>query len=489
MNDRGRRAVALLVCGLLVGALADAVLRVTPWGLNAALVAGVLMAVLVALGSGPVRPVRRVHVGVITLLAAGMVWRDATVLKILDAAALATAFGLLAAERGDSRSARTLAGYFARVSGSAGHTAIGPLLAVGRDVPWREFRARSTFSALLALGRGLLLAVPVLVVFGGLLGNADAIFARRLKELIDVDVAVIVGHALGTAAWGWAATGLLRAAILRERPAQGVPPRLPGFGIGPVEVALVLGSVDALFMGFVWVQLRYLFGGAAWVQAVAGLSYAEYARRGFFELVAVAALVLALLLVAHWLLNPRRRGEVRLFGLLAVVQVALVLVMLGSALFRMRLYQAEYGLTELRFYTTAFMLWLGVLLVWAAVMLPLGRREAFARGTMATGAAALLVLHVADPERFIVEANRRRGPAFDAAYAARLGADAAPVLVEAVAGLPADARRLLAQSLLERWDGDDDWRRWSVSRQRAQRAVADARPELRGYAFPEEALQ
>src|SRR4030095_10853837 len=97
--------------------------------------------------------------------------------------------------------------------------------------------------------------------------------------------------------------------------------------------------------------------------AVPAPRYPAYARRGFFELCAVTALVLPMLLVAHWLLRPESPREALAFAVLAGAQALLVLVMLVSALERMRLYREEYGLNELRFYTTAFMLWLGVLLV------------------------------------------------------------------------------------------------------------------------------
>jgi hypothetical protein len=54
----------------------------------------------------------------------------------------------------------------------------------------------------------------------------------------------------------------------------------------------VLGLLDLLFLTFVVIQVRYLFGGAGRVAATAGLTHTEYARRGFFELVTVTALAL-----------------------------------------------------------------------------------------------------------------------------------------------------------------------------------------------------
>ncbi len=56
--------------------------------------------------------------------------------------------------------------------------------------------------------------------------------------------------------------------------------------------------MNLLFLAFVLVQLRFLFGGSGLEEQRVGLTYAEYARHGFFELVVVAVLVLPLILGA-----------------------------------------------------------------------------------------------------------------------------------------------------------------------------------------------
>jgi len=78
-------------------------------------------------------------------------------------------------------------------------------------------------------------------------------------------------------------------------------------------MSVLLGLLDLLFTAFVVVQVRYFFGGSALVHATTGLTYAEYARSGFFALLAVAALVLPFLLMAHWLLRPDNAAGQRLF--------------------------------------------------------------------------------------------------------------------------------------------------------------------------------
>jgi hypothetical protein len=259
----------------------------------------------------------------------------------------------------------------------------------------------------------------------------------------------------------------------------------PGFlWLGVTEMVIILGLLDVLFLSFVVVQFRYFFGGAARIQAVAGLTYAEYARSGFFELVGVAALVLPLLLAAHWLLRKEKTRDERIFRVLAGVQIALLFVMIVSALQRMRLYQREYGLTELRVYTTVFMGWLAVIFVWFAMTVLRRLRERFAFGAVVTGFIAIGALLVINPDRLIARVNVEQaiaGRNFDATYAASLSADAAPELIASLPRLNQSQRCALASRILQSRPiaGSPGWRRWNWSRAEAARALAASERELR----------
>jgi hypothetical protein len=494
MREEGRLpGFALLATGLALGALADLTLRVGPWGLNACVVgAAVLAAMLTLQGRQGVRPgiASASCTTAIAAAAAGFLWRDAVVLKVLDGVVLASALVLLSGERQSRTAVRTLTGYLVRLLACALHAVYGPPAIVACDVRWHEVRFGTFLSFLLALARGLMLAAPVLLVFGVLLTSADAIFAARLAAFLDVDLAALVGHLAGTFVCAWVVAGLLRAAVRQGAEGGELPPRPGWIGLGLVELTVVLGLLDLLFAGFVWVQLRYLFGGIAWVQTTAGVSYAEYARHGFFELVGVTALVLPLLLAAHWLLAPARARTTLVFAGLAGVQVVLVLVMLASALERMRLYQQEYGLTQLRFYTTAFMLWIGVLLVWLLVTVLPGRRAAFAQGALVSAVAVVVALHAVDPEGWILATNRAHPRGLDVEYARGLGADAVPGLLAELPRLEGDLRRRVAEDLLYRYATPEaaDWRRWSFPQARARELVLEVEPLLReAAALPQQA--
>src|SRR3954453_8391844 len=111
MNESHRPALEIMIVGVALGALADATLRVGPWGLNAAIVALAMTAALVAFARGHAGALgarQRVQGVGALVLGLGLVWRDAAVLKLLDVLALLVVLGLMAAERGEGVGDRTL---------------------------------------------------------------------------------------------------------------------------------------------------------------------------------------------------------------------------------------------------------------------------------------------------------------------------------------------------------------------------------------------
>src|SRR6185369_13044613 len=121
----------------------------------------------------------------------------------------------------------------------------------------------------------------------------------------------------------WCATGAL--AMSAAAPAlEGAERRVRRLlGAEPVTVALI--ALDLLFAAFVALQLTYLFGGRDTLQA-SGIAYSTYARRGFFELLGVAALVGAVLFAFDLIVRTRNR----MYVVAALVLVALTAVVLAS---------------------------------------------------------------------------------------------------------------------------------------------------------------
>jgi hypothetical protein len=220
-----------------------------------------------------------------------------------------------------------------------------------------------------------------------------------------------------------------------------------------------------------------MFGGDELVRFREGLTYSGYAREGFFQLVVVAVLALLVLLTMDWCARRAAPSERRLLRILMGILVALVFVVLASALHRMHLYQDAYGFTELRLYTTAFMLWLAVVFLWFSVTVLRGSRERFAFVAVVAALAVVLGLNAFNPDAYIVRANAARmaqGKTFDSEYAPLLSADAVPTLAKILPSLQGDKRADVESQILS-WTRDDppsDWRRWNLSRERA-RVIAE----------------
>jgi hypothetical protein len=141
----------------------------------------------------------------------------------------------------------------------------------------------------------------------------------------------------------------------------------------------------------------------------------------------------------------------------------------------MGLYQREFGLTEDRFFASAFMAGTAVTCTWFMATVLQQRPLLFARGTLLAWAVWLALLNVINPERMIVEINVRRhaeGKSLDAHYLTRLSTDAVPALVAAMPTLPEPEREIVRTALLQRRDiHSSDIRDWHYGRDRALFAI------------------
>ena len=179
--------------------------------------------------------------------------------------------------------------------------------------------------------------------------------------------------------------GLYLHAVLPSQPAERPDPQKTAIKpfLGTIEGNIVLGAVNLLFIVFVVVQVRYLFGGSANINET-GYTYAEYARKGFGELVGVAVLSLLLYLVFNSITKRESRAARAGFSALSALLIVNVLVILASSLMRLLMYEDAYGFSELRTYTHVFIFWLAGLLVAAIVLELLHRRGYFGLALMLT---------------------------------------------------------------------------------------------------------
>lgn len=479
------RDVAFLVA-LLLGLLADQLVRAPGRpALNVALWALAGTAALWLLSHRREAPVSRETwwlVGGAAAFAGLLVLRDADALAMFCLLSGLVLLGLAAGRGALAWAGRASIGEITTAAVRTGLLiALGPLgwsLGSTREpavpVPsgGRSWQGHARMAA-----RGTVMALPALFVLTALLMSADPVFERVIHDRLLSGIEPLIEHLLVAGLIAWFVGGYLRAFLVRDdlvTDGAGIPRP----GLAPSEVAFALSLLNVLFIAFLAVQVRYLFGGAGLVEVTEGLSYAEYARRGFFELVAAAALVVPVLLVADWAAaEDRVRGRLVLRWT-STLLILLLAGVLASAAYRMRLYQDAYGLTELRLYVSVFMAWLTALLGWLAATVLRGRRRGFAFVAIVGGLACVAALHALNPHALIARVNLDRaasGAEYDGDYLRTLSADAVPTLIARLPSLPVGERCRVAAVLDERWSGErpGGWRTWNLGDARARRLVAE----------------
>ena len=482
MGERTRLGLGLLGVAVALGVLGDVLLRATPWGVNFFAWTTLLVGLAVAFarwGRVDTGGEGRWLVFVAAVFACGVALRDSPVVVFLDVLAVTISLSL-AVWRGRSGVLRR-AGIFEYVIGgglAGAFSSAGPVPVSVVDIDWAETLRGRWKGGALAVSRGVLLAAPLLVLFGALFVAADAVFERLIIEVFGFDLARVFSHLFLFCFFAWITAGVLWAGLMASIPQNLALTRPRIVSLGIVEVGVVLGLLDLLFITFVAIQVRYLFGGAGHVAGTAGLTYAEYARHGFFELATVTALALPLLLLAHWLFRPENRAHELVFKTLAGTMIVLLFVVVASALQRMYLYTSEFGLTELRLYTTIFMLWISVVLIWFVLTVMRSHRDRFAFGALIAGFAAILAVNVMNPDALIAKTNIDRlqeGKRFDPYYLTTLSADATPVIVDSLPDIgekPVWQGFTLQQEILyTRSKKPGDWRTWNLGRARAHQAI------------------
>jgi hypothetical protein len=465
----------LLGVALALGAAGDVLFNGRQLGINVLLFAACFVAALALLlrkAAAPAHQGRRWMAAPLLIFAAAFAWHDSPLLTATNLLALAGAIALGGLRRTQHRPQdASVSEYAAGLASASVGTFAGAVHLLTEEIPWRDASHGLRGPRAAAVGRGVLIGLPFVLLFGGLFMAADAVFKQYVTGAVPA-FGFPASHIVFVIVIAWAGAGLLRDLVARREEERALPadwllsreaPRL-----GSTEIAIVLGALDLLFLAFVLVQARYLFGGSAVVESQAHLTYAQYARHGFFELVAVSVLVLPVLLAANALARDRKR----LIRAFSGVLVALELIVAVSALQRLHIYEQQYGLTELRIYTTGVVCWLVCVFLWVSVTILRGRVRRFATGAVVAGFLATAVLNVLNPDALIARTNLTR-PQADFVYLQQLSDDAVPTLVAQASASPDPlVRSALRAQLSSRRVAPFDWLSWNASRERARDSLA-----------------
>ena len=461
----------ILVAALAVGLLAELAIDGPAVGINVPIVtAGMLAAAWIFRRRGRAPDPLDAWLPVSALVLAGFVAVRAdpfvAFLDIVGAAAFtgasAAAFSGLAVTR---RSATTVMTIGAWVLESVLAGTVRALRA-GRPAPTEGPRAAPTWLGPVA--RGLFLAIPLVLIFAVLFASADPIFSRGFEDFLNlrIDLGDLPGRLVFVLAVAWLAGGLLTVAAwglpAMEAAPLGAAARsttvVAGRLLGTTEALVVLVAVDLVVALFVGLQIAYLFGGLDTLDA-AGMKYSDYARRGYFELVAAAALAGGILVALEYEVAHRSRTYLAL----ALTLVGLTIVVLASAALRLRLYQDAYGWTELRLYVAVSIAAMAVTLATLAVFLATDRTRWLGHAMVVIGLVSLVSLNLLAPAAFVAERNLARvidpslvppdgEVSLDSDYLAVLPDDSIPVMVAALPSLPDSVSSRVLVQLIQRRD-------------------------------------
>ncbi len=340
---------------------------------------------------------------------------------------------------------------------------------------------------------GLLLAIPVLLVSGALLTSADPVFAQLfgsfrdwLSSLFtrDVPIRLLVSLLLLPFVFSFLYSGRNRPPLVPLSADQ----KSSGFRADKTVLATFIFSVNALYLVFALVQLTYLTGAFS-ARLPGHMTYAEYARNGFFELSAVSVVNLGLAVLAVKLAD-RSGTSGRVVRVASLLLVFFSLIQWGSAMFRMGMYIQAYGLSRLRFFVTAFMLLM--LVFFAAVVIKEFRKGfPFFKTCAIAAVVSLMLLNHLNPDAWIARTNIQRhaeSGRIDLAYLADLSSDAVPALFELTDSTDPDIRREAAGQLIDRYkelsesDLDRSWQETNLSRIKAKKLLESRLEELRNIA-------
>ena len=326
-----------------------------------------------------------------------------------------------------------------------------------------------------AVLRGLAIAAPLVGVLAGILAAGDPLFAAIFR--INVDVGQIAVDA-GLFLLGACLVGLL----LRVASVGGLPARASVRAARTpkgTEAIVILSALTCLFAVYTGTQVAGALGAGREVLVEQGISYSEYARSGYFQLIAVViitSLVLPLFREAAAASSPHRNWV----RALSSIVVLLTLGIGAVALRRLSLYDDTYGLTMLRLGSAVGAGWFALLLLLlGASLLGLGRHRAWFPGAAFLSLVLFISAFTAlNPEGYVAryDVGRANVTRLDVAYLSSLSDDAVPDLVTSLSGLDASTSASLRHALCARSIEHVTWATWSVSQARASALLATICP-------------
>lgn len=338
---------------------------------------------------------------------------------------------------------------------------------------------------------GLLIAIPLLFVIVSLLASADDIFRLFIEQIPNVFMGINLTSFLGRTVVVLVVACLifsyLWSVFISKSPETNnlnvnTQAQIKGHDTtrplgAPATAITILVLMDALYAFFISIQFSYLFGSLSYALPQ-GFTYAQYARKGFFELVVVTVINLVLVLAAIYFVKPTDTRILTTVKVLNTLLVVCTFMILLSAHFRMTLYENVYGFTYLRILTHAFMAYLFVLYSVTLCRIWL-KRQRLLKSFILISLAAYMVINFMNIDRIIVNNNIERynnGCIIDIVYLTNLSYDAVVPLVDFMNSTSDQKLAGELKTALDnkrQWlDRDTSWQSYNISENRARQSLS-----------------
>lgn len=286
---------------------------------------------------------------------------------------------------------------------------------------------------------GLLLSLPILIITISLLTEADAVFNKLIVNFSNVfhrfnmNSLFVQGFIIITItlfAFSYLYSMLSKNKLNGLEKVVNPSKSIPTPFADPIIVLTMLTILCLIYLIFVYIQFAYLFSSIN-LKLPDELTYAEYARKGFFELIDATLLNVGTIVFSSTLVKTSTKLTTLVLKTSNTILVLFTAVMLFSAHFRMSLYEKVYGYTYLRFFTHYFMIY--IVLILCAVLIKIWYNSiTFSKYFIVITILVYTTLNYVNVDKILIDNNishYNKTGKFDVTYMSSLSFDTVPTLL------------------------------------------------------------
>lgn len=328
---------------------------------------------------------------------------------------------------------------------------------------------------------GLAAALLILIIIVPLLASADMVFnyyISNIPNILDyitvsddiipriIWILIVFSYVFGFA-WSLKFHSHKNTAVSKQR--QGM--------VDPVIIITVLVVINLVYLFFTIIQFSYLYGSNGSPLPI-GFTYAEYARRGFFELVTVTVINFLILLSSMKIMKQGSAGIGKAVRIFLSLLVAFTFNMLFSSHYKLSLYEESFGFTTLRIYVHMFMLFMCILFIIALVRI-WNEKVLLFKASLITAILIFIILNYMNVDSIIARRNierYQRTGNIDISYLGCLSYDAVPEIIKLTDDQDSKVALDTRDILRRKYDSlkrEYKWMEYNLSRNRARNLLKE----------------